>query len=203
MRTEQSAQQPEGGAREVSRESSQPERLQPEIWVGATSDYDGERRYGGWLDAAQDTGALHEQIRAIIDRTPDPLRQSWHIQDVRGFGWWHPERRYGLPTVNRIARGIAYYGAPYSALVDLVGAESPAAGSERFEDSYLGDWPTMRSFVEQFAEQAGWQRRLQQLPEGMRPYVDLDFDRMIRIARRDLAVVEHSSGLWVFQPRNW
>lgn len=103
----------------------------------------------------------------------------------------------------RIARGIAYYGLPYSALVNVVGAESQAARTDRFEESYLGDWPNLNAFVNHFAADAGWHRRLDQLPESMQPFVHLDLDMLARAARRDLTTVEHPNGLWVFQPRNW
>jgi antirestriction protein len=177
--------------------------LHPEIWVGAVADYEGERRYGAWLDATQDETELTAGIREVLERTPDPGGQEWGIFDTRGFGYWQPDRKYGLPTVVQVALGIVEHGLPYSALVQAVGAESLGARPDRFDGSFLGDWPSMKHFAEQVAAESGWYEHVSRLPENMRPYVRLDTARLARDARRDLTVVERPDGVWVFDPRVW
>ncbi|PZS28283.1 MAG: hypothetical protein DLM58_17285 [Pseudonocardiales bacterium] len=177
--------------------------LRPEIWVGAAADYEGERRYGAWLDAAQDEKALTAGIGVVLERTPNPGGQEWGIFDLRGFGYWQPDRTYSLPTVVQIALGIVQHGLPYSALVQAVGAESLGARPDRFNQSFLGGWPSMEHFAEQVAAESGWYAHVARLPQTMRPYVQLDLTRLARDARRELTVVDHPDGVWVFDPRVW
>jgi antirestriction protein len=175
----------------------------PEIWVGAAEDYQGERRYGDWIDAAAEPTELMTNIRTILERTPDPGRQRWSIYDLRGFGGWEPDDRQGLPTVSMVARGIAVHGLAYSALVKLVSADTLAARPDRFRLSFVGDWPSLQAFAASFVEESGWNERLERLPDSMRPYVRLDVNRLIRDAKRELSIVDHETGIWVFDPRCW
>jgi hypothetical protein len=177
--------------------------LHPEIWVGAAADYDGERRYGAWLDAAQDEKDLTASIGLVLERTPDPERRSGASSMFAASVIGDQTASPVLPTVVQIALGVVEHGLPYSALVQAVGAESLGARPDRFNLSFLGGWPSMEHFAEQVAAESGWYEHLSRLPKTMHHYVRLDLGRWPARARRDLTVVDHPDGVWVFDPRMW
>jgi hypothetical protein len=187
----------------VSPEAEEEQPSAPEIWVGSAEDYSGERRYGQWINAAAEPKELVTRIRTILETTPEAGSQTWGIYDLRGFGGWEPETTQGLPTVAMVARGVAAHGLAYSALVKVVGADSLAAQPERFRLSFVGEWPSLDDFAITVIEESGWNERLDRLPDNLRRYVRIDTKLLIRDAKRELAVVAHDAGIWVFDPRNW
>jgi hypothetical protein len=177
--------------------------LHPHIWVGPRADYEAERRYGAWIDAAQPEPDVSVAINNVLDQTPDGLSVEWGIYDVRDFGRWLPAPEDALTDVLRVARGIVEHGAPYGALAAVVGADSLAAQPERFAQSFLGSWPSMEAFVTQVAVESGWHEYLKRLPSSMRPYIGIDVASLAAAAAQELTVVNHDAGVWVYDPRVW
>lgn len=177
--------------------------IHPEVWIGTRSDYEGERRHGGWIDVARREPEVLADIRVVVDGTPGDLGQAWGMFDARGFGYWQPTGEDRLATVMAAARHIVQFGLPYSALVAAVGPDSLAVQSDRYQLSYVGDWPSLREFANQVATDSGWYERLSELPRGMQPYVSIDLDGLMEEAERQLTVIEHNDGVWVFDPRVW
>jgi len=178
-------------------------RQPPEIWIGTADDYNAERQFGGWVAAGQLPEDLNADIRRVVDRTPPDLSADWAVHELRGFGLWEPGGNDDLEAINKVARGILQHGLAYAGLVAAVGADSIAAEPARFHSSYVGEWPSTTAFATDFVHESGWMARLQRLPESMQPFIMVDLERLIEVAQRDLTVVEHLDGIWVFDPRRW
>lgn len=184
-------------------EIERPPEPHPALWIGTASDYGGERRYGGWVRAAQPARELFADIRDIIDRTPDGLGQHWRVWELRDYGPWRPTEHDGLPTMVEVAHGIARFGLAYSGLVAAIGADHRGAAIERFPQTYLGSWPSIDAFADSLIRDSGWHEHLARLPDSMRDFVRIDTRKLIRAARRELTIVDHSEGVWVYDPRIW
>jgi hypothetical protein len=175
----------------------------PEIWVGTADDYAGGREHGGWVDASRLVPEVMRSIATLIDRTPNGLGKRWAVHEVRNFGVWQPSGKDRLRDFMTVGQGIRIFGPPYSGLVSAVGVDSTAARFDRFRQSYLGSWPGLPEFTEQVVADSGWYEALDELPRTLRPFVMLDTKRLQREIRRDLTVVEHPAGIWVYDPRIW
>lgn len=181
----------------------EPASSTPEVWIGTADDYAGTREYGGWIDAGRPVRDVMRDIGQIIDRTPDAMARRWSVHAVRNFGIWQPSDRDGLRDVITVAQGIRLYGPPYSGLVAAVGPDSPAARFERFAQSYLGAWSSVADFAEQVVSECGWRESLASLPKTLQDFVSIDMKKLVREIRRDLTVVDHPDGIWVYDPRLW
>jgi hypothetical protein len=184
-------------------EAERDELPRPQVWIGTRLDWSGDRRYGDWVDAAQPLPQLWGDVRRIVERTPRSHGPRWGIYDMRGYGGWIPEESPSLANAAMVARGVVAHGAPYVALVELVGVDTLTAQPERFELSYVGSWPNEQAFIDSFLRDSGWQERMDRLPATMRPFVTLDVRRLMQEARRELTFIPHDEGLWIFDPRRW
>jgi Antirestriction protein (ArdA) len=180
-----------------------PQHPRPEMWIGTTDDYAGAKRYGDWIDAGERTRYVFAAIRNVIERTPDALGKRWRICELRGFGGWQPGEGEGLETALNVGRGVARHGPAFGALTARLGADSKALTPERYPQSYLGSWPSLRAFVETVVRDSGWHEQLAALPATMQPFVRLDLRKVAAVARRDLTIIEHDAGVWVYDPRIW
>jgi hypothetical protein len=175
----------------------------PRVWVGPERDYIGARQYGEWVDATADPLDVFATIRAIIDRTPDAGAQRWSVFDISGFGPWQPGPVHGLADALHVARGIAQFGLPYAGLASAVGIYHRSTRWDRFPQVYLGNWPTLPAFANHFLTESGWDGWLRRLPDAMQPYIRIEMDHLMRDMRRELRIVEHQEGIWVYDPRRW
>lgn len=174
----------------------------PEIWVSTPTDAD-ERRFGAWINAAQRPRDVVNDIHSVLKRAPPGHANQWRIFELRGFGGWQPTEHDGLPTVLEVARGVYHHGPAYGALAARLGADSAALQPDKYAQSFVGDWPSLQAFAERLAEESGWHEQLARLPSSMRRYVRIDLPRLMHDTVRELTVIEHEGGIWVYDPRRW
>jgi hypothetical protein len=175
----------------------------PAMWIGTADDYQGPRQHGGWVEAARPIREVMTEIRDVIERTPDGLGQRWDIHELRGFGVWLRTPDDGLDTVLEVARGIGLYGVAFSGLVARLGVNSQAASLDRFRQAFVGEWPSEEAFIEQLITDSGWYEHLRGLPTELRAHIRFDTRKLLREVKRDLTIVGHADGIWVYDPRWW
>ena len=189
---------------EPAKPEAEPQQpVRPEIWIGSAADFAGDQSYGDWVDPAQLPADLFADIRKIVDRTPDRAQASWGVHDLRGFGSWQPSEQDALPAYVLVARGIREHGLAFAALAKLVGADSPAVDPARFRLSFVGEYASVPDFVRQFAAETGLHDYFNRLPVAVRPFFKIDYAAIWHEARKELDVVQHERGFWVFDPRRW
>ena len=123
----------------------------------------------------------------------EPIAEEWAIHDYEGFGNLHLGEHESIPTVAAIARGIVEHGPAFAAWADI--ADRDIETLERFEDAYLGSWSSLTEYAEQYVDDIGLEDELDRVvPDGLRPYVQIDTEMLGRDIGMDFAVVEDRDG---------
>jgi antirestriction protein len=176
----------------------------PRIYVASLSDYNAGRLHGAWIDAAQDVDELHDGVRAMLAASPEPGAEEFAIHDYEGFGPLGLSEFTSLETVSRIAKGIAEHGLGFAAWAANVGADDVET-LERFQDVYLGVWPSLEDYATDLFADLGYDDLVDTLiPAWLRPYVEIDVDGFARDLQLsgDVTVVEKpDGGVWIFDGR--
>ena len=175
----------------------------PRIWVGSLADYNAGSLHGQWLDAAQDSELLRQQVQAMLSRSRTPGAEEYGIFDYDGFGGLRLDEYESLDVVARIANGIVEHGPAFAAWTELV--DRDAEQLEQFETAYLGAFENRAAFAQQVIDDLGVEAALSQsLPTSLASYVsidvvaiaqDLELSGDIRFADRD------GGGVWAFDGR--
>lgn len=108
-----------------------------------------------------------------------------------------------MQYVARVAAGIREHGPAFAAYADLHDADPDMLDS--FTDAYLGEYPNLRAWAEDFLEESGATTRLQQLAtehlaEDLARYAHLDIDTYANDAwlSGDITIVQRPDGGWVW-----
>lgn len=147
-------------------------QLQPRIYVASLADYNAGRLHGAWIDADQPAAGLEYDIAAMLAESKEPNAEEWAIHDFDDFGPVPVDEYASLGTVSRVACGIRQYGFAFAAYAAVTSIESPTPA--RFEAAYRGHWPSVEAYADELLRDVGVDRLLEEVPDWLRPYVQLD-----------------------------
>ncbi len=106
--------------------------------------------------------------------------EEWAIHDYEGFGPLRLEEYESLETISAVALGIAEHGPAFAHWAALIGTNDREALA-RFEDAYLGHWDSQTAYAEEFLDDIGVYRDIEEaLPDHLQPYVTIDAEGMAR-----------------------
>lgn len=186
------------GAEGADNPDQRERRVPPRIYVASLSDYNAGRLHGAWVDADQDAEELQLAVATMLAASPEPGAEEWAIHDHEGFGPVDLSEYESLETIASLGRGIAEHGLAFGAWAAIVGAE--LAALEQFEEAYRGRWESVTDYAESLLDELGATDVLDQVPEWLQPYVELDVGGFARdlVLGGDIRTVEGESGVWVF-----
>jgi antirestriction protein len=171
----------------------------PRIYVASLSDYNNGVLHGAWIDAAQESDQLQEEVDAMLARSPSGHAEEFAVHDYEFFGQYAVDEYDSLDWLSRIARGIAEHGLAFAAWVAHCGHDEEALN--RFEDTYLGEWQSIDAYAQDLIDDLGWQDELDKhLPQGLQAYITVDVEGFARDLELggDITTVEHADGVWIF-----
>lgn len=177
-------------------------RPAPAIYVASLADYNNGRLHGAWIDAAREPDEIHADIDAILANSREPCAEEWAIHDYEQFGRWNVNEYDSIEQVSRIAKGIAEHGYAYSAWADVFDGEDASFDTDSFHEAYLGHYDSVLDYVEQMADDLGYETELDGLPEHLRQYTRIDYAAIARDMELsgDIATVDDPhGGLWIFR----
>lgn len=170
----------------------------PRVYVASLSDYNAGRLHGTWIDANQEPAELQDGIDTMLANSPEPHAEEWAIHDFEGFNGLHLGEWEDLSHVSRVARGIAEHGLAFAHWATLVSNDEEL---DRFDDAYLGHWPSLTDYAENILDELGIDSELDRaVSDSLRPYVKLDaeaFGRDLELGG-DVTAVEDAGGVHVF-----
>jgi antirestriction protein len=173
--------------------------LHPRIWVGSLADYNAGNLHGEWFDALLEPEQLELAAKYMLRSGRVPGAEEWGIFDYDEFYGVELGEYESFATVSKVARGLAEHGEAYGHWVEYVGTDSEQA--DRFDDHFRGEWPSFKAYLEDYLDGCGLLGLLQQIPEEMQPYVEVDYDALARDWQSDFHVVEsRRGGVWVYEP---
>lgn len=169
----------------------------PRIYVACLVAYNDGRLHGAWIDADQDAADLAQEIQTMLTESPEPHAEEWAIHDYEGFGALRLGEYETVERVAAIAAGIAEHGEAFAAWLSYDEDRDPADVSA-FEDAFLGEWDSLRSYAEDYAESTGLYDSAEQ---ACSPYVTVDIDMLERDTDIELYTVESDHNtVYVFDP---
>ena len=189
--------QPSAGPAPEPVEPSDRHEPQPRIYVASLSDYNAGRLHGVWIDAAQETEAIWEQINAMLASSPEDGAEEFAVHDYENFGPIALGEYEPIEMVAKIGRGIAKHGIAYAAWAQQLGS-SEWHDLDRFEDTYLGDWDSIIEHAQQLLDDLGIDTEVFG-PEWLSSYIYVDVDGFARDLAYDLNVIEFNNRVYVFE----
>lgn len=176
----------------------------PRIYVASLSDYNAGILHGRWI-AAEDLEAMQEQIGEMLRASPTTVRdgdkaEEWAIHDFEGFGPLCLGEYEALSTIARLAAGIDEHGLAFAAWANDVGI-TEADQLDRFEELYRGEWDSAEDYAEQLLYDMGATTAMDELPEWLQCYVELDvagFARDLQIGGDIIVADKPEGGVWIW-----
>lgn len=177
----------------------------PRIYVASLSDYNAGILHGRWIEPDDGPEAMQGQIDEMLRESPTTARygdkaEEWAIHDFEGFGSLRLGEYEALSTIARIAAGITEHGLAFAAWADQVGI-GETDQLERFDDLYRGEWNSSDDYAEQLLDDMGATTAMDELPEWLQCYVELDvagFTRDLQMSGDITVVDKPDGGVWVW-----
>ncbi|SKK23643.1 antirestriction protein [Mycobacteroides abscessus subsp. massiliense] len=174
----------------------------PAIYVASLADYNNGRLHGRWIEAAREPEDIQADINAILDSSSEPNAEEWAIHDYEQFGRWKVGEYDSVEQISRIARNIAEHGYAYSAWADVFDGDDASFDIDSFHEAYLGHYDSVTDYVEQMADDLGYEAELAKLPEHLQGYAHIDYTAIARdmeLSGDIAAVQDPNGGLWLFR----
>lgn len=170
------------------------------IYVASLSDYNDGRLHGTWLDAEAEPDELNDGIQAMLAGSPMGGAEEWAIHDYEGFGPLRLGEYESVATISQIGQGIAEHGAAYAHWASICGTDDRDELA-RFDDTYLGHWPSIGEYAENLLDDLGINDAIEHaVPESLQPYVTVDVDGFARDLEYsgDVTSSEGDNGVYLF-----
>ena len=166
----------------------------PRIYVASLSDYNSGRLHGAWIDADQDVDDIHEEIKAMLAESKEPIAEEWAIHDHDEFAGVNIGENESIETVSAVGKGIAEHGEGFACFVSWRGlnhlGDDPITA---FQDCYQGCWKDTEDFAYDQYENGLWGA----CSEALVPYID--FEKMARdLFMGDYWSAEGDEGIHIF-----
>jgi antirestriction protein len=181
--------------------SSNAARRVPRIYVASLSDYNAGRLHGAWLEAT-DIQQVRAGVGAMLKASPGGHAEGYAIHDFEGFSRYLPSESADLELVCAIGAAVVDHGTVFTPYLEHVGFPTDAgrvpALVAGFTESYRGAYESVEDWAEQYLEDTGL---LQQMPESLRGYLDLESWADDAELNGDIFAVEFEGKLHVFSNR--
>lgn len=166
----------------------------PHIYVASLADYNAGRLHGTWIDATQDTEAIHAAIAEMLARSPEPIAEEWAIHDYNGFFGLSLSEHESIDRLSRVARGIEAHGAAFASWLSACAPDEDTI--DGFEDAYHGTFDSREEYVEELVDDLGYQKLNDAFPGQLGAYVRFDGDALVHDAELsgDITIVDNPDG---------
>jgi antirestriction protein len=128
----------------------------PRIYVADLAAYNAGRLHGEWIDATQDPDQIHEEIQAMLKKSPEPDAEEWAIHDFENFGGLQLSESEDMDKVSQVAKLIEEHGPLFAEVVSHFGGTQYLDDAvEAMEENYQGGYDDLADWAEQFAKDTG------------------------------------------------
>lgn len=183
--------------------SEQEPKQSPRIWIASLSDYNAGTLHGAWVRADQEPDGIWTGINEVLATSSQPGAEEWAIHDYEGFGPLRISEYESVERLSKLGRAIGEHGEAFATFANFLGSDEEEL-LEQFEDCYLGQWESSEAYVDDYLEDTGIERILDEaVPESLRPYVKVDTEALVRDMEFEgslLAVEGSEGGVFLFHP---
>jgi antirestriction protein len=176
----------------------------PRIYVASLSDYNNGILHGRWVEAIDDTDAMHAEVAAMLQSSPTARRygevaEEWAIHDYEGFGELRLAEYDSLTHIAKIATGITRHGLAFTAWADHVNSDEELL--DQFEERYQGEWESVVAYAEDLLDQLDAERVVSEAPGWLQSYLSIDaagFARDLELNGDIVTLDQPDRRVWVF-----
>jgi antirestriction protein len=172
---------------------------EPRIYVACLAAYNNGTLHGRWIDADQDSDSINEEIQEMLAESPIPGAEEYAIHDYEGFGELRIEEYSSIEYVSVVAQAMAEHDG---AMAAWLANDRPHTAEEaenyigQFEDAYLGEWSNLEEYADDYLEQTGAHKALEDFSASVR--VDVaGFARDLELSG-DVWTASSPEGVYVF-----
>jgi antirestriction protein len=133
----------------------------------------------------------------MLEHSAEPVAEEWAIHDYEGFGPFQVGEYESLEVVSAVGLGIAECGLAFAAYASWAGTSEEALS--RFDECFFGCWPDVEAYARDLAADLGWDEALRRLPEGLQPYVDIDYKALARDLHSEVITVTSGDEVFIFR----
>ncbi len=141
------------------------------IYVADLAAYNNGKLHGVWIDATQDVSDIWEQVKTMLDKSPEPDAEEWAIHDYEGFEGASISEYESFESVHERAIFIEEHGEIGSELLSHFG-DSIEDATKAIEENYNGCYRSIADYAEDLTEQTS------EIPKHLEFYID--YERMGR-----------------------
>lgn len=178
-------------------EHQPPERDPPAAYFASLSDYNAGHLHGEWINANQTPEEIETEIRSMLRQSRDPRAEEWAIHDHSGFEPWKPAEHETIQALSRVALGIEAHGEAFTHWIASQ-SQTDQDTVDRFEDVYLGKWPSLTAYAEDLVADLGDEPETF-TPSWLQPYVSIDYQALGRDIAHDLYISEDNHDIHLFR----
>ncbi|MHC4398936.1 MAG: antirestriction protein ArdA [Planctomycetota bacterium] len=142
--------------------------LCPRIYVACLAAYNQGTLHGEWIDTNQGADCIHEEIQAMLSKSPAPGAEEWAIHDYEDFGGLGLSEFEDIDRVAELGQLVAEHGAAFGAYANHVGVDY--ASAEGFQEAYCGEWDSEEAYAEELFDEL----YAHDIPENLRFYIDYE-----------------------------
>lgn len=137
----------------------------PQIYVACLAAYNNGYLHGAWIDAGQPSDTIHDEIQAMLKKSPIPQAEEWAIHDFDDFGNLNLDENEDLETVSALAEFIVQHGELGIATLDHM-CNDLSEAERLLEDGYEGAYNSEEEFARQLYESC------YEIPDHLIHYID-------------------------------
>jgi antirestriction protein len=137
----------------------------PRIYVACLAAYNSGILHGTWIDAAQETWTLWDEVSDMLIASPIAGAEEWAIHDHEGFGGVPISTYAGLDTIAALASFVAEHGELGMALLEHCDGDVEEARAT-LDDRYIGSHASLADYVQEVTEEGT------AIPASLRYYID-------------------------------
>ncbi len=141
-----------------------------QIYVADLAAYNAGHLHGVWIDAIQTADEMHEQIQAMLKKSPIEGAEECAIHDHDGFEGAPVSEWESLDNIHTMACFIEEHGALGAELINHFGDIAEAI--QAVDEGYHGCYGSVADYAEQFTEDTTT------IPQNLQYYID--YERMAR-----------------------
>lgn len=142
----------------------------PKIYVACLSAYNNGKLHGKFIDASQGVDHIYEEIKNIMESSPEDDAEEWAIHDYENFGHYKVSEYHDLETLAEVSEFLTNCENKDVASwliqdYDLEGAK------DMLENNFLGVFDSDEDYAYEYVNDCGL---LESLPKSLRNYFDYE-----------------------------
>ncbi len=170
----------------------------PKIYVACLAAYNAGKLHGEWISADQETHEIYADIKAMLEKSPEPHAEEWAVHDYEGFGSISLSEWPDIKRVSTLAKLIVAHGEAFSLWYQ--NQDGGNFENSELEDMFLEQWQgafeSETDFARNLLEELG---QLTEIPDWAQCYFDYESYARDLSVSGDYSFTRHNCQTYVYR----